>query len=347
MGNSFTQHIRLTCRLLLAMLLFGTLPSASVAQLVPNLGAQRVGISAFQFLKIGVGGRGAALGESFVAIANDASALYWNPAGLTEFATNQVYASHTAYVIDIRHQFLGLVYHLSEDDHLGLSVVSLHMDDMEVTTETQPFGTGRYFKFGDLAIGATYARKMTEQFSFGVTVKYVEETLDVLKMRGVMVDLGTFYWTGIGSMRFAVVVTNFGADVAPQGEVTLYSGEKRSSFQSFSPPTMFKIGFAMEAVQNEQHRLTTSMQLNHPNDNAEHIRAGIEYEWNNLLAIRAGVKRTIGEPLFGADNASEEDFSLGLGVSLPVSFSQVVFDYAFTNFNRLGGTHRFSLGFSF
>ena len=53
------------------------------AQLITNLGGQRAGISTAQFLKIGVGSRATAMGESFVAIANDASALYWNPAGLS------------------------------------------------------------------------------------------------------------------------------------------------------------------------------------------------------------------------------------------------------------------------
>ena len=62
----------------------------SVAQLVPNLGGQRAGISAFQFLKIGVGARGVAMGESFVAVANDASALFWNPAGLVQFNQNEI-----------------------------------------------------------------------------------------------------------------------------------------------------------------------------------------------------------------------------------------------------------------
>ncbi len=316
-------------------------------QLVPNLGGQRSGISAFQFLKIGVGSRGVALGESFVAIANDASALFWNPAGLSQFASNQFFVSHTTYVVDIEHEFIGLVYHLTTDDHLGIAVTSLHMAEMEITTETQPTGTGRFFKFGDVAIALTYARRMTEQFSFGVTGRYVEETLDVLKMRGLTVDLGTYYWTGVGSLRFAVVVSNFGANASPSGEVTLLSGEKKSSFQSFSPPTLFKIGFAMEPLQTDEHRVTTTLQLNHPNDNAENIRTGVEYEWNKLLALRAGLKRTIGQALLGADESSEDDVSFGFGVSVPVSFSTVAVDYAFTNFNRLGGAHRFSLAFSF
>lgn len=328
-------------------IVFVTFTGSALSQLVPNLGGQRAGISAFQFLKIGVGARGTALGESFVALANDPSALFWNPAGITQFEMNHVFFSHTDYVVDIQHDFVGIVYHLTTDDHVGASVLSLSTDDMEITTETQPMGSGRFFTFGDLAIALTYARKMTEQFSFGVTGRYVEETLDVLKMRGFLVDVGTYYWTGIGSLRFAVVVSNFGANVSPTGEVTLLSGEKKSSFQSFSPPTLFKIGFAMEQIQTEEHRLTTSLQLNHPNDNAENIRVGVEYEWNNLIAIRAGVKRTIGQALLGADQSSEDDFSVGAGASVPVSFAQIIVDYAFTNFNRLGSIHRFSLTVSF
>ena len=103
----------------------------------------------------------------------------------------------------------------------------------------------------------------------------------------------------------------------------------------------------MDPVQTDEHRVTTSLQLNHPNDNAENIRLGIEYEWNKLLAGRFGVKRTIGQSLLGADLSTEDDVSFGVGVSVPVSFSDVVVDYAFTNFNRLGGVHRISLAFSF
>jgi len=321
--------------------------TVAYSQLVPNLGGQRAGISAFQFLKIGVGARGTALGESFVALANDPSALYWNPAGITQFQTNAALVAHTEYVVDIRHTFLGVVYHVDGDNHVGIALSSLYMDDMEITTETQPFGTGRYFSFGDVAAAVTYARRMTEQFSFGITGRYVEETLDVLSMRGFVVDLGTYYWTGIGSLRFAVVVSNFGANVTPTGEVRLFNGEKKTSFQSFAPPTLFKIGFAMEQVQTDEHRLTTSLQLNHPNDNAENIRLGFEYEWNRMLSFRFGVKRTIGQALLKTDRTGEEDISLGFGISLPVDFTQVTVDYGFTNFNRLGGIHRFSFAFTY
>lgn len=324
-----------------------TIKISTFAQLIPNLGGQRVGISAYQFLKIGVGARATAFGESFVAISNDASALFWNPAGLINLKKNQVMLSHTKYVADIDHDFLGTAYKLTPSDVIGLSIISLSTPNMPVTNETNPLGTGATFKYGDIAIGFTYSRQMTNQFSFGATIKYIEETLDVLKMRSVLVDLGTYYWTGIGSFRFGVVVSNFGSNVKASGTVELYDGTKISNFQSFTPPTLFKMGIAFEPFQTEMHRVTTSFQINHPNDNSENIRLGGEYAFKETFFVRLGLKRTIGERFFGKDATSEEDFSIGIGAKVSTSISDIYADYAFTNFNRLGGIHRISLSFTF
>jgi Type IX secretion system protein PorV len=318
---------------LIMLLVVVAVPHWSIAQLLPVLGAQRAGTSSFQFLKIGAGARAAAMGESFVAVANDASALFWNPAGITQFSGNEVTIGHANWFVDIKHQVLGAVYHLSTDDAVGLSVVSLHMDDMERTTETQPLGTGTYFTYGDLAVGVSYSRRLTEQFSFGATVRYVEETLDVLKMRGVLVDLGTYYWTGLGTARFSAVVTNFGSQVKPTGTVDLYGGGQISQFQEFTPPTMFRFGFAIEPYQDESNRVTLSAQLNHPNDNSENISLGAEYGLMKSFFLRAGYKI----------NVDEEQFSAGVGVEQPVGPVELGLDYGFAAFARLGNVHRISL----
>ena len=302
-------------------------------QLFPVLGGQRAGISTAQFLKIGVGGRATTMGDAFVAIANDVSALYWNPAGLSQFSENQVMFSHNQWVVDINHDFVGAVYHLDDANTFGVSLTSLSMDEMKVTTEYAPFGTGEYFGFSDFGLAVSYSRKMTEQFSFGGTVRYIEETLDVLKMRGVMIDLGTYYWTGLGSTRFAVAVTNFGNDLAPDGEVVLVGNRTKSNWQSFSPPTMFRIGFALEPYEDDQHKFTTSIQLNHPNDNSENLSLGLEYVWNKMFFARGGYKV----------NVEEQNYSFGAGVNVPISIANVSVDYAFANFTRLGSAHRFSI----
>ena len=302
-------------------------------QLFPMLGGQRAGISTAQFLKIGVGGRATAMGDAFIAVANDASALYWNPAGLSQFEDNQIIFSHNNWVVDINHEFLGAVYHLDDANTFGVSLTSLSMQDMKVTTEFAPFGTGEYFGFSDLGLAISYSRKMTDQFSFGGTIRYIEETLDVLKMRGVMIDLGTYYWTGLGSTRFAVTVSNFGNNLAPDGEVVLIGKRSKSDWQAFSPPTIFRIGFAFEPYQDDENKITTSIQLNHPNDNSENLSLGLEYVWNKMFFARGGYKF----------NVDEQNYSFGAGINLPINIANVSVDYAFANFTRLGSAHRFSI----
>ncbi|MCK9409091.1 MAG: PorV/PorQ family protein [Bacteriovoracaceae bacterium] len=305
----------------------------STAQLLPVLGAQRAGTSTVQFLKIGVGARAAGMGESFVALANDASALYWNPAGITQFSENQLLVSHANWLVDINHQFLGAVYHLSTDDAVGLSITSLHMDDMPVTTEIQPFGNGEYFRFADIAIGFTYGRKLTEQFSFGATVRYIEETLDMLTTQGVLIDLGTYYWTGLGTSRFSAVITNFGSQVKPTGTVKMLNGNTTSDFEEYTPPTLFRFGFAFDPINDDLNTLTTSIQLNHPNDNSENIGLGVEYQWMKTFVLRGGYKL----------NVDEQRFSFGGGINASLGFVDLSMDYGFVSFTNLGDVHRISL----
>ena len=317
----------------LIYILFFIITIKSNAQLFPTLGGQRAGISSLQFLKIGVGGRATAMGDAFIAIADDASALYWNPAGLVFAKQNEIMFSHNAWVVDISQEFVGGFYKISNNDVVGISVISLHMDNMKVTDEFNPFGNGQYFAYGDVAIAATYSKRMTDQFSVGVTLRYVEETLDKLKMRGVLVDFGTLYWTGLGTSRFAVSITNFGNELAPDGEITLWGGKKQSVWQSFSPPTMFRIGFALEPWQNENNRVTASIQLNHPNDNSENVSIGAEYSYNEIVKLRCGYKI----------NVDEQNFTAGAGVNLPLGIGNVSVDYGYAAFSRLGATHRFSI----
>ncbi len=315
-------------------IIFILLPAvSSFGQFFPTLGGQRSGISTAQFLKIGVGGRATAMGDAFVAVSDDASALYWNPAGLAYSKQNEIIFSHNEWVVDIKHEFIGATYKLSGNDVIGVSFTSLHMDDMPVTTEVLPQGTGEYFSVGDIAFGLTYSRRMTEQFSFGGTVRYIESTLDKLKMRGFMIDLGTMYWTGLGTTRFAVAITNFGNELSPDGKVVLFGKREKSDWQSFSPPTMFRIGFALEPYQTDMHRITSSIQLNHPNDNSENVSIGAEYAWKEIFFARGGYKL----------NVDEQDFTFGAGLRVPLGIANVTVDYAYSRFSRLGTAHRFSI----
>lgn len=309
----------------------------SLAQLFPNLGGQRTGTASFQFLKIGATARATGMGESFVAVSDDITSLQWNPAGLVSFKENGITASYTQWFVDTRLNYFGGVYHFGGSNAVGISVNSLQTEDMKITTEFQPGGTGETFSFSDIAIGLSYARQMTEQFSFGATVKYVQEDLGALKMDGVLGDLATFYRTGLGTSRFAIMISNFGGQINPTGEVNLVSGEIVNSFQSFPPPTNFQLGFAIEPLMDKQNRLTTSIQLNSPNDNAENLTFGAEYAYKEFLFFRGGYKV----------NVDAESFSGGVGLKFPISFAHANLDYSIANYSDLGIAQRFSLNILF
>ncbi len=305
-------------------------------QLFPNLGGQRTGTSALQFLKIGTSARATGMGETFVAVVDDISGLQYNPAGLVLSKENSLSFSHTQWFVDTRLENFGGVYHFGSNA-IGIGVTSLSTEDMKVTTEFQPEGTGSYFRFSDIAIGLSFARQMTSQFSFGVTVKYVEETLGALKIRTVLGDLATYYKTGLGTSRFAVMIANFGGQVAPKGSVNLIEGRTANNFQSFPPPTLFKIGFAFEPLLNETNRITASIQLNSPNDNKENVNVGAEYAYKDFAFVRAGYKF----------NVDAENFSVGAGLKFPLSFAKANLDYSVANYKELGLTHRFSMNLMF
>ncbi len=118
---------------------------AAPAGAQPRLGEQRVGTSSGSFLKIGVGARATGLGESFVAVANDPSAIYWNPAGLASIQRQELSISHLEWPADISFDHISYVLpvkRLGGSLAFQLGALTTEIDE---TTELQPFGTGRSF----------------------------------------------------------------------------------------------------------------------------------------------------------------------------------------------------------
>lgn len=316
-----------------------TLPAPDAkAQIFPTFGDERTGTSIVNALRIGMGARAAGMAESFTAIADDASALYWNPAGLSNIDREEAQFTSTQWFGGVRHATGGAVYRLGEEHVLGASIARTSLPSIRVTTETKPMGTGEYVQFDNVAFGLSYAHRFTDQFSAGVTVRYISETLGDADINAFTVDAGTFYWTGLGTTRFAVAISNFSNQKEPSGEVTLYDGTRVTDFRGFDAPTVFRVGFAMEPVLDSVNRLTVALQLNHPSDNAENYTLGAEYALTFSEAFPAQVLLRAGYKL----NVEEEDVSAGFGLLVPVFDNYAVaVDYAFSRFKTLGAVHRF------
>ncbi|MFQ6608174.1 MAG: PorV/PorQ family protein [Fidelibacterota bacterium] len=311
----------------------------------PILGGQRAGTSIFTFLKIGVSARAVGMGEAVIALNQDATALYYNPAAVAQLKKTQLSAARVQWPAEIYYDFMGISRRLSGRHFVGFSMGILHMSPMEETTELMPHGTGNYFVYQDRFLALTYSTSLSDRFSFGITFKQVSENLAGNLMQTVMMDLGTFYWTGYKTLRFSAVLSHFGPNAKPEGTYirrvldheTGEESEIKSDFEAFSPPTVFRVGTAMDVIEGKHHRLSLAGQLNHPVDNAENISLGAEYWLLNTLAFRGGYKL----------NKEEENFSLGLGLYLPTGPFQLRVDYSYTNQTHLTNPARLSLGLVF
>lgn len=328
----------------LAVALVAALAVPAHAQLIPAFGSDRAGTSGFQFLKVPVDARSAALGETVAANAFDASALYWNPALAAQIDRPQIGFSHTEYFADVRLEYLAGIYHLPGSGlTIGASVQALNSGDMDVTTEFQQGGTGETFRFIDVAAGLTVAQQLTDLFSYGVTAKWVHESVAGLSANTAVLDLGVFYRVGDTGAQMAVVIRNFGIDAALQGRlerVVLDGGTRvEEDFESMTPPTTFALGITYNLFRDHPtNRLMLSGQLNNPNDNAENFNLGAEYIWNNVLALRAGYR-------FGVEEFDLPSF--GAGFILPsISGLQSRFDYGFNRLEKLGAVHRLGVNLS-
>ena len=311
----------------------------------PILGGQRAGTSVFTFLKIGVSARAVGMGEAVVALQQDAASTYYNPGAIAQFKQTEFSASRIQWPAEINYDYFSVTRNIKGRHFAGLSFGVLHMSPMQETTEYLPHGTGNYFTFQDRFVALTYGAKMTDRFSFGITLKQVEENLAGHKMSSAMMDMGTFYWTGFRSLRFSASLSHFGPQAQPEGTyekqiLDTETGEEEivtTDFESFSPPTVFRVGAAMDVWQTSNQSLLFSIQLNHPVDNAENISAGLEYNFSNMLFIRSGYKI----------NKEEENVSFGAGLIIPIGKLKLRVDYAYANFNHLMDPQRISIGLAF
>src|SRR5262249_29461535 len=137
--------------------------------------SERVGTSAGNFLKIGVGARAVGMGEAFVAVANDPSTVYWNPAGVASIIRRELAVSHVEWPADISVEHLAYIVPVKKlGGSIGVHMGVVHTD-IQQTTSDQPFGTGKTLTYSDWDAGLTYGRRLTDRLLVGVGAKMVHE----------------------------------------------------------------------------------------------------------------------------------------------------------------------------
>ena len=203
-------------------------------------------------------------------------------------------------------------------------------------------------------MGLTYAYNLTDRFSLGGTVKYIQQKIWNSSASSIALDLGVLFHSDIYGLRIGATITNFGSamridgkDLLVQHDIDPNSSGNNDQIlanlqtDDFPLPLTFRIGLAMDVVDSDDHRVTLAADALHPNDNDESINVGMEYIFSSLIAFRVGYKS-----LF-LDNSEE---GLTAGVGLNYDFTNdfgVRVDYAYQDFGILDYTQHFSLGIKF
>lgn len=328
------MRIYISTLLVLISLAFGSKVKAQ------SFGEDRAGTEGFQFTKIAVDPRSAAMGNSNMADAADGSSLYWNPALAARLTSSTLMVSHTSYFAGINVDYLSYIHKIG-DVVVGGSIQYLNSGNIRETTEFQPFGTGRTFNTHHLAAGISGAHQVTELFSYGITLKYLTvRILDVEYNTGA-IDFGFSYLVGDTGLRFAVGINNFGLDADPSGTITRLDEtdgiivEEPNEVSSL--PTRFHIGTAYDLIESDQSKFILTAQVTNPSDNAEQFNIGAEYIFMDQFFVRTGYE-------FGVEERKIP--SLGAGVELKVLNKVFKADYAYTLYERLGEIHRIAISFS-
>lgn len=305
---------------------------------------ERVGQSGWQFLKINGDARQAAMGATYTALGNgDANSTFGNPAGLTNVSDIEAIFNRTNWIADIGYNSISFAKSFESIGYFALHLANVDYGSIPETINSEIAGedrteavlTGRTFTASDLAIGISYARKITEQLSIGGSAKWIRETIAEVSMDNWAIDVGTLFYTGYRSLRLGIVARNFGPDSHFFG----FNEEFQSEPVDVKMPLDFRFGIAMDFFDSSPspHLLTLALEANHPNDGKEKIHIGTEYTFQKIFSIRGGYKI----------NYDEESFAFGLGINYPVLDYNIKIHYAYVDFGDLKSVHMFTLGIGY
>ena len=313
-------------------------------------GFGKVGSAGVHALKLGVGAKAAAMGESFVAVADDPSALYWNPSGIARLEGISVLGSYIQWPAEIAFSTVGVTYNLGARGSVGVSFSTLTTGYMNVRTVFHPEGTGEVFTASDVIVGLTYARNLTDRFSFGGTVKVVREELEEYSDTGVAFDVGTLYDIGFKTLRLGMAILNFGpslgydVDEDEDGKTNedpndQLDNDKDGLIDEDGPesdvplPMAFRVGLSMTPYDDGMNRVVTCLEAVHPNDNLENLNFGVEVAMRDMVFLRGGYR-------FNTDIAG---WTAGVGFKVAL----LTIDYAYTDLDFLSQVQRVSVSLAF
>ncbi|MBI4369037.1 MAG: PorV/PorQ family protein [Elusimicrobia bacterium] len=287
-----------------------------------DFSASAKGTTTAGFLKLGASARPAALGEAYTAMADEADAVYWNPAALNLVRGRSASFTHALYVESTAFDYAAYAQKLSPTCALGMSIQYFSAGSL---TETDITGTDiGTFSPNDAAATLGYAHEFSG-YSFGLSLKYINTSV-IESAQTFAADAGFLtpgYWDG--RLRLGASVSNAG------GTLTFEEESERL-------PLIARLGSALKLSE----KWMAGIDFGFPIDNDPFIALGTEYTLpiNQSSSLRGRL---------GANSRTWGDIDGLSGISTGLGFEYGKFgvDYALLPFGDLGWTHRFSLSWNF
>ena len=355
----FLKHIKADRILKLYLILlfsgFGIMSSQS-----------RVGTTTANFLEIGFGSAGIAMGDAYASVVTDLSSVYWNPAGLAFMKNNEAYFMVQPWILDVSTSFIAVGIPIDNIGTFALSIIYMGYGNMEVTTVAQQEGTGEIFEANEYALSLSYGRAITDWFAFGASAKYVSSQIWRVEGYSLAFDLGVMVKTEFFSptgdredaLRIGMSISNYGTklqydgmnllnpiDILPDENGNFRDVQGQFKLNSWELPLIFRVGVSVRPIATETSSITLAVDALHPNNNAESLNAGIEYAQKiptfGELFLRGGYKGIFLE---------RTEFGLTLGAGFKMNLFQntsLSVDYAYRDLGILGTANCFGLGMEF
>ncbi|MBM2840257.1 MAG: hypothetical protein HW412_785 [Bacteroidetes bacterium] len=313
----------------------------------------KTGTSIGQFLLIEPSARIAGMGNAGVTNYDEIQAAYYNPAAIGLFSGRGVQLTHSLWLADITYDYAAAGISLGDFGSILATVTALNSGEIDVRTVEQEHGTGERYTVSDVAFGLGYGRQISDRFSVGVVVTYMQETIWHSSMSAFALSVGTIYRIDPDGLHIGASISNFGTRGKFDGrdlriqydqDPTIYGNNGNLPAQLFTDdfplPVLFRVGLGMPVEISEDNRIHLVVDAFHPSDNTESVSMGAEWGFRDVLFLRGGYQN-----LFQQD--SELGLTLGVGVQYQSDDYTISFDYGWADQGRLEKSHRMTLGVMF
>ena len=304
---------------------------------------KRIGTAGALELTLPVGARGTALGGAAISNTYGVEAVHWNPACLAQLQGTDVLFSHQPYLADIKVNFAGLATRFEDFGTLAGAVKVVSIGDMEETTEEFPDGTGRIFSPTLAVFSMSYAKILTYRVNFGLTAKFIHESIFEASASGLAFDLGFTYEPDWHGFTLGLAIKNYGPQMRFSGqgfERALDGRQGAAESSKFDLPSSFELGFDYDLMNVDRNQAIFSGNFRSNNFSQDFWQGGLEYIYDGNYSIRAGYNYANQEKwLYG--------FTVGGGVKFAINETTFRFDYAWSDTEVFDNNQYLTFGISF